>query len=182
MLSYSGTPFHLTLIDGNRFAVTYAFNDKIEIINLSTTHVQTITLEKYCHGISYTDGKLYVMESTIGIVVLDLTGKILKTVPLDTEHLCNIATSRDRIYYTNEHKNTIHRLSLTGQVIWEYHNKSIIQPLGITVSDNQDVLVVGSTSNNLSIITQNGNKSRILLDKFANWITPRTVYYNRDRK
>ncbi|CAG2250722.1 unnamed protein product [Mytilus edulis] len=161
-VSCSVTPFHLTLIDDIRIAVTYAFNDKIEIIKLSNTHVQTITLVKYCHGISYTDGKLYVMVRTIGIVVLNLSEKILNTMPLDTEH------SKDRIYYTNEHNNTIHCLCLSGQEIWEYHNESIIQPLSITVSDNQDVLVVGSTSNNLSIIKQNRKKSRILLDKPGN--------------
>lgn len=118
----------------------------------------------------------------IGIVVLDLSGEILHTVAIDTQNLSNIATSKDRIYYTNEQENTIYCLSLRGQEIWEYHHKCIIQPRGVAVADNQDVFVEGYKSNNLLIIEQNGQESKPLLHEPGYWTNPRAVYYSKDRK
>ncbi|XP_052065946.1 uncharacterized protein LOC127705657 [Mytilus californianus] len=142
-ISCSGDPYYSTLIAPDQIAVTYFSMNKIEIIHLSITQVQKIRTTNQCEGISYRHGKLYVVMEEMGIVVLELSGKILYTVTIDFRYVSNIATSKDRIYYTNERKNTIHCLSLTGQEIWEYQNESIALPKGIAVADNQDVFVVG---------------------------------------
>ncbi|CAC5419160.1 unnamed protein product [Mytilus coruscus] len=166
-ISCSGEPYYLTLIDPDRFAATYLGVNKIDIIHLRNTQVQTITTTNECRGISYQDGLLFVVMAEIGIVLLDLSGKILNTLAIDSQNVYSIATAKGRIYYTNEQKNTIHGLSLTGQEIWVYENESIICPRGVAVADNQDVFVVGFSSNNLSIIKQNGQGSEILLHEIG---------------
>ncbi|XP_071121611.1 uncharacterized protein [Mytilus edulis] len=182
-ISCSGEPYYLTLIDPDRFAATYLGMNKIDIIHLSSTKVQTITTTNECRGISFQDGLFFVMMTEIGIVLLDLSGKILNIlVAIDSSKVYNIATTKDRIYYTNEHDETVHCFSLAGQKIWMYQNKSIIYPRGIAVADNHDVFVVGLWSNSISIINQNGQESKILLQETTDWTKPRAIYYSKDRK
>ncbi|CAC5419161.1 unnamed protein product [Mytilus coruscus] len=156
--------------------------NKIDIIHLRNTQVQTITTKNECRGISYQDHQLFVVMNEIGIVVLDLSGKILNTLAIDSPNVYNIATAKDRIYYTNEQEKTVHCLSLTGHDIWVYQNNSIIWPRGVSVADNKDLFVVCSKSNNLSIINHILQDSKILLQETGDWIKPRAVYYSNDRK
>lgn len=181
-ISCSSTPIYLTLMDPARIAVTYRNSCDIEIINLKKGKVQNIRFSGKCRGISYHDGKMYVIVDGEGIVVSNRSGKIFKTLAIDTTNVFEIATSKDGIYYTNGRKNTIHCLSLTGKEKWVYQDESIICPRDLTAVNDQGVLVVGRESNNLSIIKQNGLESEILLRETDGLIKPRAVYYSKNRK
>ncbi|XP_071121612.1 uncharacterized protein [Mytilus edulis] len=181
-VSCSGKPYYLTLIDPDRFAVTYLGMSKIDIIHLRNTQVHKITTKNECRGISYQDGLLFVVMAEIGIVLLDLSGKIIDTLAIDSQRVYTITTAHDRIYYTKEKENTINCMSLTGQEIWVHQNKSITWPRCISVADNKDLFIICYKSNNLSIINQNGQESKILLKETGDWIKPRALYYSNDRK
>lgn len=178
----SDKPYYLTLIDSDRIAVTFLSKGYIDIINLNTKHAQKIQIGGSCRGISYQQCKLYVVEQEKGIVVLDLAGKIINTIFMNTQNIYEIATAKDRIYYTNTRTNAIHCLNIIGKEIWVYKDKSVICPEGLAVTIDQDVFVAGCDSNNLSILKQNGSKRDILLTETDGLIKPRAIYYNKDRK
>ncbi|VDI73863.1 Hypothetical predicted protein [Mytilus galloprovincialis] len=181
-ISCSGEPYYLTLIDPDRFAVTYLDLSKIDIIHQCKTQVQTIPTKNECRGISYQDDQLFVIMDSIGIVVFDLLGKIINTLATDSQKVYSITTAKDMIYYTNEKEKTVHCLRLTGQEIWMYQFESFILPRGVSVADNNDLFVICPKSNNLFIINQNGLDFKILLDKPDLRTKPRALCYNSDRK
>ncbi|VDI36082.1 Hypothetical predicted protein [Mytilus galloprovincialis] len=183
-ISVSTGPYGLTVIDTDRIAVTYGSKNYLEIINymgdIERTKVQCSTA---CWGISYQDQKLYVVVNPQGIVVMDLTGKTLNTIDINV--LYNIVyymtTTVDKIYYTNGRNNTVHCCSMTGQEIWVFKDQSISQPRGISVDNNQNVFVIGRSSNNLTVIKHDGKDSKVLLTDRDGLNNPMAVYYNKGK-
>lgn len=100
---------------------------------------------------------------------------------MNSQTAFKIVASNDRIYHTNFQNNTVHCLSLTGQNLLVYTNKSIIYPEGLAVTRDQILFVAGKQSNNLAIIYQNGLESKILLTVSDGLVEPSALYYNKDR-
>ncbi|CAG2194434.1 unnamed protein product [Mytilus edulis] len=169
-INIRGRPYDLTMIDPDHIAITYGSTGSniVNVIKLSTgVTVKKIPTKQFakkdsvtqsCFGISYWDGKLYVMVEMIGIVVLDTSGKALNTLSIDTEKGRKIVVFKDRIYYTNRKKNTVHCLNLAGQEMWVYRDKSIVEPCGLAVASNLDVFVSCSKSNNVILIKCDGKR------------------------
>ncbi|CAG2256672.1 unnamed protein product [Mytilus edulis] len=79
-LSYE--PRYITEIDSNTVAVSCSDDKTILIINISTRSItSTINTSGYCWGISYNDNNLYVVIDMSIIHVMDLTGKVIRTIP-----------------------------------------------------------------------------------------------------
>ncbi|CAG2188399.1 unnamed protein product [Mytilus edulis] len=176
-LKFNGLPYDLTMIDPDHIAITYGSSGTniLDVIKLSSGAVEKeIPTKQFakkhfitqdCFGISYWDDKLYVMVETVGIVVLDTSGTALETLPIDTEKGRKIVVFKDRIYYTNRKKNTVHCLNTLGQELWVYRDKSIVEPCGLAVANNLDVFVSCSKSNNVIFIKCDGKDSKVLLGK-----------------
>ncbi|CAG2254098.1 unnamed protein product [Mytilus edulis] len=83
-LSYK--PRYITEIDSNTVAVSCSIYSTILIINISTRSItSTIKTSGYCYGISYNDNNLYVVIDGSIIHVMDLTGKVIRTIPLPSD-------------------------------------------------------------------------------------------------
>ncbi|XP_076090601.1 uncharacterized protein LOC143062720 [Mytilus galloprovincialis] len=173
----------LTLMDTDRIAVTYGTFKYLEIINTkNTSERKKVNCSSLCWGISYQDQKLYVVVFDQGIVVMDLNGKTLNTIDINVDRVFHITTTSDRIYYTDEDRNTVHCCSMTGQKIWEFKDKSISFPRGISVDSNQNVYIAGRTSNNLTVIQHDGRDSKVLLTDRDELKFPNAVNYNKQKK
>ncbi|XP_063425273.1 uncharacterized protein LOC134708560 [Mytilus trossulus] len=179
----SDKPHSLTLVDTDRVAVTYGIYGYLEIINTkNTSKRKRVNCSNWCYGISYQDQKLYVFVCGQGIVVMDLNGKTLNTIDIDVSGVFNITTTSDRIYYSHQGSNTVHCCSMTGQEIWVFTDQSISELSGLSVDSNQNVFVVGGTSNNLTVIQHDGKYSKILLTDRDGLKSPNAVDYNKQKK
>ncbi|XP_052093338.1 uncharacterized protein LOC127729556 isoform X2 [Mytilus californianus] len=179
----SDKPHSLTIVDTDCIAVTYGSSEYLEIINTKNySERKKVKCKKYCWGISYQDQKLYVVVLQQGIVVMDLNGKTLDTIEIDVPIVYNITTTRDNIYYTDLGNNTVHCCSMTGQDILVFKDQSISNPRGISVDHNQNVFVVGQTSNNLTVIQHDGKDSKVILTDRDGLQSPSAVHYNKEKK
>ncbi|CAC5389077.1 unnamed protein product [Mytilus coruscus] len=180
--------------DPDHIAITYGSSGTniLDVIKLSSgaleKEIQTQQFAKKhsttenCFGISYWDNKIYVMVEKVGIVVLDTSGKALNTISIDTEKGRKVVVFKDRIYYTDRKKNTVHCLNTVGQEMWVYRDKSIVEPCGLAVASNLDVFVSCSKSNNVILIRCDGKDSKILLRKGDNLVKPKAIHFNRERR
>ncbi|VDI36578.1 Hypothetical predicted protein [Mytilus galloprovincialis] len=179
----SDNPFYITRIDSDSFAATHISSRNISIINLYSPDVIKIPVEHDCRGISYQDGKLYVvLTGGKGIVVLDLSGKVLNRIKYDTGNTWVIETTKNRIY-TNG-LDVIECFSLTGKGIWWHYENNMKGPAGIAVYNENEVFVACKNSYNLLTIKQFGQKgkSKCFLSLRDGLEMPRAIYYDRDRK
>ncbi|CAG2212380.1 unnamed protein product [Mytilus edulis] len=100
-LSYK--PHYITEIDSNTVAVSCIYDRTILIINISTRSVtSTINTSGHCWGISYNDNNLYVVIGKSIIHVMDLTGKVIRTIPVPSDDIRDITVDRDRTGETKE--------------------------------------------------------------------------------
>ncbi|CAC5426081.1 unnamed protein product [Mytilus coruscus] len=95
-LSYE--PRYMTVVNINTVAVSCRTDRTILIINISTDSVtSTINTGGRCLGISYNDNNLYVVIDGSIIHVMDLTGKVIRIIPLPSYRIHDITVDRDRL-------------------------------------------------------------------------------------
>lgn len=177
----SGQPFVLTGIDSERIAVTFGKSKYLEVLHIKYNIVEKkVNFGQNCWGVCHQNGKIYVVVEKRGVVVTDLSGKILNTLKLGVDHFSNITVFKDRVYYTDWFTNIIHCCDMKGDEIWTYQDKSIVNPRGLSVDNNHNVFVVGLLSHGLSLIQNDGEVSRTLLTETDGLNAPHSVYYCRE--
>lgn len=174
-------PNDLTVIDSNQIAISYGRH--IEIVDVTFKRVnKKFKLPECCVGLSYQNGKLYLVAREIGIMVYELSGKLVNTFYIAAFNVMHIATAVNRIYFTDEGKNTINCYDMNGQKIWVTRIKSISLPSGLAIGENDDVFVAGSASNNITIIRHDGKDSKTLLTSADGIDEPQAIYNDKQRK
>ncbi|VDI33204.1 Hypothetical predicted protein [Mytilus galloprovincialis] len=180
----SDQPFDLAIIDSDRIAVSY-FGNNMEILNINNkTVLAKVSFESGCYGISYQNGNIYISVVHEGIVEMDVSGKRLRTIggKYAKGGMYHLTTTHDRIYCTNIDQNLVYCCSMMGEDIWTFTNQSLNDPRGISADGDQNVFVVGLSSNNLMMIQHDGKDSKMLLSKSDGLNKPVSVHYNRDKK
>ncbi|VDI63519.1 Hypothetical predicted protein [Mytilus galloprovincialis] len=177
----SGEPWDLSVIDTDQIAVSYKDLNYIEVIDLKKMLVlKTVTFKDICLGISYYDGKIYVVVDGSRIVVLDMEGTILNTIK-GLESGFNITTIADRIYYTDRISDTVICCTTTGTNICNFKDVSLVRLGGIAIDGAKNVYDVGSQSNNLMILQNDGKAGKTLLTESDGLKSPERLYYNKER-
>ncbi|CAG2258106.1 unnamed protein product [Mytilus edulis] len=93
----SDKPHSLTIVDTDCIAVTFGHSAYLEIINTkNNSERKSVNCSSLCWGISYQDQKLYVLVLQQGIVVMDLNGKTLNTIDIDSYGVCFILYNNDQ--------------------------------------------------------------------------------------
>ena len=75
-----------------------------------------------------------------------------------------VATSSDKLYYTNSDTDAVTCCDLHGTTQWKFKDNRVLRgPLGISVDNDGNVYVVGFSSNNVVVISPDGQHHRQLL-------------------
>jgi DNA-binding beta-propeller fold protein YncE len=71
-----------------------------------------------------------------------------------------VATSGDKLYYTNGNTHFVTCCDLHGTTQWEFKNELVLRsPLGVFVDNDGNVFVVGYNSDNVVVISPDGQRS-----------------------
>ncbi|CAG2230180.1 unnamed protein product [Mytilus edulis] len=175
-LSY--TPYYITEIDSNTVAVSCNNDNTILIINISTRSVtSTLKTSGVCRGISYNDNNLYVVIGENIIHVMDLTGKVIRTIPVPTGGIPDITVDRDRLVCINI--TSIYCCSLDGKLMWEFKNDKF-QDLNCVTTDNEgNVYVTYEKTNTVVVVSEDGKHHRELLTKSDGLNRPYGIYFDK---
>lgn len=99
------------------------------------------------------------MRSLYNYLIFDIVRDVIH-VP----DLCSIATLGNKIYHTNHHTNSVTCYDLRGTVQWIFKNESILNsPRGISVDNDGNVYVVGNVSNNVVVLSADGQQHKEIL-------------------
>lgn len=159
-------PGCITEIDIDTVAVS-CFGKTILMIKISTTTViSTIKTSKYCRAISYSDNKLYVahvVNNNSIIEIMDLTGKVIRTIPLPSKGIVDITVNRGKIICINE--TSIYCCSLDGKLLWKFKDKMYQSLNRLTTDDENNVYVADLNSITVFFVSSDGNQYRELLSE-----------------
>ncbi|CAG2217742.1 unnamed protein product [Mytilus edulis] len=161
-LSY--TPYYITEIDSNTVAVSC--DDRIIlIINISTRSITSkINTSGDCYGISYNDNNLYVVIGKSIIHVMDLTGKVIRTIPVPTDRAINdITVDRDRLVCID--LTSIYCFSLDGKLMWKFKKDDIQDLVRVTTDNERNVYVANHNTDTVVVVSDDGKHHRELLTK-----------------
>jgi DNA-binding beta-propeller fold protein YncE len=113
--------------------------------------------------------------------MLNLSDKsVSNIINRDMNDVFNVATSGDKLYYTTWNKNTVTCCDLHGTTQWEFKYSSVLQdPRGISVDNDGNVYVVGCSSNNVVVISPDGQRHRQVLSSKDGLVNPRVLDYDK---
>lgn len=155
---------------------------RVEINNITHGSSIKIPVNNSCWGISYQDGRLYMIVEEEGILVADVSGNILNTLQINTRNVKYTSTSKDIICYSNDVENSLHCCNMVGKEIWIFQRNSLIHPAGLSVGHTHDIFVVGCASNNITLIHRSGIESKILLTAADGLNEPKSLHYDKNSK
>jgi DNA-binding beta-propeller fold protein YncE len=89
-----------------------------------------------------------------------------------------VATSGDKLYYTNT--NIVTCCDLHGTTQWEFKDTRVLQgPRGISIDNDGNVYVVAYSTNNVVVISPDGQRLRQLLSSKDGLSFPRVLDYDK---
>ena len=124
---------------------------------------------------------IYYCAGDKGLKMINLSDKSVSDIINSyMSHLDYVATSRDKLYYTSFNKHTVTCCDLHGTTQWEFNDQRVLQrPCGISVDNGGNVYVVGIGSNNVVVISSDGQSHNQLLSNKDGLVRPAVLDYDR---
>ena len=170
--------------DNNSVAVSSGGGGKrcITIIDIESQKVMTtIPMDTYMHGMAIRGRTIYYCAWDKGLKMLNLSDRsVSDIVSSDMSYVYYVATSGDKLYYTNTNTNTVTCCDLLGITQWEFKDERVLQgPRGISIDNDGNVYVVGYSTNNVVVISPDGQRHRKLLASNDDLSYPTVLDYDK---
>ena len=170
--------------DTNSVAVSSGRGGKrcITIIDIESQKVMTtISMDTYIYGMVVRGRTIYYSARDKGLKMLNLSDKsVSNIISSDMHYVDYVATSGDKLYYTNTNTNTVTCCDLHGTIQWEFKDKRVLQdPRGVSVDNDGNVYVVGYYSNNVVVISPDGQRHGQLLSSKDGLSHPVVLDYDK---
>lgn len=172
-LSYR--PYYVTKVDSNSVAVSCLDDKIILIINISTGSViSAIYTNGHCLGISY-DYNLYVIIGLSKIQVMDLTGKVKRTIRLPSVDIHDITVERDRVVCIDN--DSIYCCSSDGSIMLRFRDDKYQDLCCVTSDDEGNVYETDGTTNTVVVVSVDRKHCRELLNKSDGLEMPCGIFF-----
>ncbi len=141
----------------------------------------TISMDTTIFGMTVTGGTLYYCAGEKGLKMLNLSDKSVSDISnSNMPGVYYVATSGDKLYYTNCVTHIVTCCDLHGTTQWAFNYGHVLQgPRGISVDNNGNAYVVGHLSNNLVVISPDGQRHRQLLSSTDGLVNPFVLDYDK---
>ena len=141
----------------------------------------TISMDTEIYGMAVSGETIYYCTGDNGLKILNLSERYVSDIiSCYMAGVYHIATSGDKLYYTNSNTHAVKCCDLHGTTQWEFNDKRVLQsPSGISVDNDGNVYVVGRRSNNVVVISPHGQRHRQLLSSKNGLVNPRLLEYNK---
>ena len=170
--------------DNNSVAVSSGGRGKtcITIIDIESKEVMTtISIDTIIYGMAVTSRSLYYCAWNNGLNILNLSDESISDgINSNMSGVYYVATSSDKLYYTNYSTHAVTCCDLHGKTQWEFKDNHVLQcPRGISVDNDGNVYVVGYVSDNAMVISPDGQRHRQLLSSKDGLSNPIVLDYDK---
>jgi len=165
------SPFEVSYTGENIVAVTIWDKQEVVFVNVITnTIINTVDIGHHCYGTDFNMHSLAIRTSSPSmshIVYLDTKGELIDRVNIPVGNSTRIAISlRDGTTKCTSWKaNEIYCHTLTGKHIWVFRNENVLRkPMGIALDKNRNVYVTGYETNNVVVLSPEGQNCRQIVE------------------
>ena len=187
IVRFSGIPCDVSYTGENIVAVTIVDKHEVVFVNVITDSItNTVDVGHECWGTDFNMNHLairVIQSSTSNhIVYLDPKGKVIDRVNIPGNTSARISLRGGTIKCTDWKANTIDCYTLTGQQIWTFKDENVLrEPRGIALDKTGNVYVAGRETNNVVVLSPDGNNCREILAKSNGLDRPFSLRINIDR-
>ena len=170
--------------DNNNVAVSFGGGDKrcITILDIENKKVVTnIAMNTVIYSMAVRGRTIYYCAGKKGLKMINLSDKsVSDIINSDMSSDDYVATCRDKLYYTTFNTDTVTCCDLHGTTQWQFKDQRVLlYPCGISVDNEGNVYVVGHASNNVVVISSDGQRHRQLLSNKDGLVDPVVLDYDR---
>jgi DNA-binding beta-propeller fold protein YncE len=170
--------------DNNSVAVSSGKGDNrcLSIIDRESQKVMTtISMDTYIYGMAVRGKTIYYYVGSKGIKMVNLNDKsISNIIKSNMNGVYYLAISGAILYYANVNAHTVTCCDLHGTTQWKFKNERVLRaPLGVVVDNDGNVFVVGYYSDNVVVISPDGQRHRQLLSLKQGLRNPRVLDYDK---
>lgn len=166
-----GRVYDVTYIGDDSVAVTSGYEEdslQVSLIDLKTKELtKTLKVNSVNSGVAYIDDNLIYCAGEKGIQMINLNDESITSVTKSSmTDIAYIASFKDNIFYTdiNQNPHSVVCIDFQGNTRWMFKNESVLDgACGISVDRDGNVYVVGKLSNNVVVISLDGQNYRELL-------------------
>ncbi|CAG2249869.1 unnamed protein product [Mytilus edulis] len=175
-----GRTFDVVFIGDDSIAVTSGDSNQINIIDLKKkSKTKSIKVDSYNGGVAYKDGYLIYCAREKGIQMISLNDETITNVNnTKLSGLAYVTTFGDKLFYTNCN-DSVTCCDYHGHILWTFCDKSVVRsPQGVSVDNDGNVYVVGGYTNNVVVISADGQHYRQLLSSEDGLSFPWALHYD----
>jgi len=170
--------------DNNSVAVSSGLgrNKCITMIDIVSNEVlTTISMDTHITGMAIKGGTIYYCTCEKGLKKLSLSdNSVSDIINRDMTAVYYVATSEDKLYYTNYEIHTVTCCDLHGTTQWEFNGERVLKcPRGISLDNDGNLYVVGYKSNNVVVISPDGQRHIQLLSFKDGLVKPCVLEYDK---
>ena len=189
-------PLDISAASSSAVVITLPWERQLQFIELSPElgHGQLIQLDKQCWGVCVVGEEIYVTCGSSGlgdiggeVRIYNTEGVVKRRLGAPTEpgssymfswpDYLTVNACSGRIYVSDRGRRTLTCLSEDGSIIYQYSDPELSYPLGLYVDADDYVVVCGSDTNNLQMISPGGEKVSTLLSEKDGIMYPQLVAY-----
>ncbi|XP_071161438.1 putative leucine-rich repeat-containing protein DDB_G0290503 [Mytilus edulis] len=176
----SGTK-SVTQINQDTIAITYPNERTIKMFNMEKeTITKVIKLDKPCYGLSFSNNSFAVGLDKNEILIIDLAGNTLKSIPVQSESTLEFLVHRnDRVIYSDYEDATVYCVDESGTHIWK-NKKDLSFPAGLCTDSYGNIFVADYTSNRIIVISKDGKDSKELINEKDGPKNPRCICFKHN--
>ena len=185
-LKLPANPWDVAVIDDNNVIVTIPHKQQLQYIQVfpQLNLGPVIQLNKWCWGVAVSGEEIYITCDTIDghssytndgdVRVLDKQGNLKRRYGIHESgsylmhrpfHI-TVSSSGDKLYVSDASVNTVTCFNVCdGSVFFMYKHSDLRNPRGLYCDDRDNVIVCGHASNNIHVITADGNNGNLLSSK-----------------
>ena len=187
-------PWDIAVVNQHQVIVTFPLENYLQFIQVTPSLAlgHTVDLGIHCWGVTVSRESIYILFSESGggkIGIYDLTGKKKRIIDpyngKDGKVLIKwpyyIAVSNDeKIFVSGESSTpTVFCLESSGNVLYTVSNPSFTDCRGISVDENENLLVCDADSHKVFLITKDGKEVREFLTVKDGLLFPYTISFRR---
>ena len=192
-----GDPWDVAPVNQHQVIVTFPGRQYLQFIQVTPSLAlgHTVDLEMECRGVTVSRESIYILFSVSGegkIGIYDLTGKRKRIIDqyngkdgkVLNEYPYYIAVSNDEKIFVSgrdvkSSTTTVYCLESSGNVLYTVSNPLLQECMGISVDENENLLVCDRDRYKVFLITNDGKEVREFLTEKDGLSYPRTVSFRR---
>ena len=199
------SPFDVSVINDTTVIVTLPDKQQLQYINVESEQLKPgriLQMDKSYYGVEVVGKTIYVTyiefdesseladDDKAEVQCLDLDGKLLKRFGVNQDgsllfkrpYYLTVNTSSEKIYVSDEAKDTVTCLNCDGTVVFQYKDPELDSPRGLCAYDDDNIIIVSGL--HFHVVTANGAKQRVhMFDicDYDSWTdTTRSISYRQD--